>query len=376
MLRFPDGFLWGTATAAHQVEGGNWNNDWWAWEHTPGHGRASEPSGDACDHFWRYPDDIDAPRRARLRRVPVLARVVAHRARGRRVLDRARSTTTGAMIDACRDRGLLPVVTFHHFTTPRWAAADGGWDEPGDRRPLRALLRARRRAPRRRHRHGVHDQRAEHRVADGLPPRRVPARPQRRPRRLRDGDREPRSPRTAARTTRSRPARATSRSGMTLSMSDWWRRAGCRGRASTSTAPHARGRVPRGGTRRRLRRRAGLLAHPVRRERACSGPSPASRCSPWATSTGRRRSRPRSATRPRSPAPDVRHRERDRHRRRRRSASRYVTDSLDGVARCLDDGLDVRGYFYWSLLDNFEWAFGYRLRSASSASTARPRRAR
>ena len=32
---FPDGFVWGTATAAHQVEGGNWNNDWWAWEHTP-----------------------------------------------------------------------------------------------------------------------------------------------------------------------------------------------------------------------------------------------------------------------------------------------------------------------------------------------------
>ena len=32
---FPDGFLWGTATAAHQVEGGNWNSDWWAWEHAP-----------------------------------------------------------------------------------------------------------------------------------------------------------------------------------------------------------------------------------------------------------------------------------------------------------------------------------------------------
>ena len=35
-IDFPDGFLWGTATAAHQIEGGNWNNDWWAWEHAPG----------------------------------------------------------------------------------------------------------------------------------------------------------------------------------------------------------------------------------------------------------------------------------------------------------------------------------------------------
>jgi beta-glucosidase len=38
----------------------------------------------------------------------------------------------------------------------------------------------------------------------------------------------------------------------------------------------------------------------------------------------------------------------------------YVTEALHRVRRCLDDGLDVRGYFYWSLLDNFEWALGYR----------------
>jgi beta-glucosidase len=38
---------------------------------------------------------------------------------------------------------------------------------------------------------------------------------------------------------------------------------------------------------------------------------------------------------------------------------RYLTGALEGVARCLDDGLDVRGYIHWSLLDNFEWAFGY-----------------
>jgi beta-glucosidase len=57
MARFPEGFVWGTATAAHQVEGNNWNNDWWAWEHAPGT-PCVEPSGDACDHYHRYPDDI------------------------------------------------------------------------------------------------------------------------------------------------------------------------------------------------------------------------------------------------------------------------------------------------------------------------------
>jgi len=37
----------------------------------------------------------------------------------------------------------------------------------------------------------------------------------------------------------------------------------------------------------------------------------------------------------------------------------YVRRALRGVVRCLHDGLDVRGYFYWSLMDNFEWLFGY-----------------
>jgi beta-glucosidase len=39
---------------------------------------------------------------------------------------------------------------------------------------------------------------------------------------------------------------------------------------------------------------------------------------------------------------------------------RFVTESLQGLERCLADGLDIRGYVYWSLLDNFEWAEGYK----------------
>jgi beta-glucosidase len=54
---FPKGFLWGTATAAHQVEGNNVNNDIWLLEHVPGTIFA-EPSGDACDDYHRYPEDI------------------------------------------------------------------------------------------------------------------------------------------------------------------------------------------------------------------------------------------------------------------------------------------------------------------------------
>ena len=55
--RFPDGFLWGAATAAHQVEGGNIASDWWAKEWLPGT-PIVEPSGDAADSYHRYREEM------------------------------------------------------------------------------------------------------------------------------------------------------------------------------------------------------------------------------------------------------------------------------------------------------------------------------
>ena len=52
---FPPGFLWGSATAAHQVEGNNANNDWWAAEQA---GKVPFKSGLACDQYNRYDDDF------------------------------------------------------------------------------------------------------------------------------------------------------------------------------------------------------------------------------------------------------------------------------------------------------------------------------
>jgi len=122
---FPDGFLWGTATAAHQVEGGNWNNDWWAWEHAPGT-PCPDPSGDACDHWHRYDDDI-----ALLANLGFNAyrfslewsRIEPEEGEFSLVaLDHYKR-----MFESCLERGVEPVVTFHHFTSPRWVAAAGGW---------------------------------------------------------------------------------------------------------------------------------------------------------------------------------------------------------------------------------------------------------
>lgn len=125
---FPDGFLWGTATAAHQVEGGNWNNDWWAWEHNA-QSPCVEPSGDAIDHYHRFPEDIAllAALGFRTYRFSVeWSRVEPEEGEfSRAALDHYRR-----MCGACHDNGITPIVTYHHFTTPRWVAHQGGWEEP------------------------------------------------------------------------------------------------------------------------------------------------------------------------------------------------------------------------------------------------------
>ena len=123
---FPDGFVWGTATAAHQVEGGNWNSDWWAWEHDPS-SPCVEPSGDACDHYHRYPRDLDllaALGFGAYRFSIEWARIEPEDGE----FSRAQLEHYRRMLGACHERGLDPYVTFHHFTTPRWVAASGGWE--------------------------------------------------------------------------------------------------------------------------------------------------------------------------------------------------------------------------------------------------------
>jgi beta-glucosidase len=129
MARFPDNFIWGTATAAHQVEGNNWNNDWWVWEHDP-ESPCTEPSGDACDHYHRYPDDLRLLRDlgfGAYRFSLEWSRIEPEDGEFSRVaLDHYRR-----MCGACHELGLEPIVTFHHFTTPRWVAARGGWMVPG-----------------------------------------------------------------------------------------------------------------------------------------------------------------------------------------------------------------------------------------------------
>ena len=123
---FPAGFLWGTSTSAHQVEGNNVHSDWWAWEQA---GRVRERSGLACDHYRRFAQDFD---------LAVELGTNAHRfsvewariepAEGQ--WDDEALAHYVEVVRALRQRALEPIVTLHHFTTPQWLAAQGGWTNP------------------------------------------------------------------------------------------------------------------------------------------------------------------------------------------------------------------------------------------------------
>lgn len=125
-MQFPDGFLWGSATAAHQIEGNNWANDWWAWEHQPG-GPCTEPSGDACDFYHRYADDlalIASLGQNAFRFSVEWSRIEPEEGE----FSAAELEYYRRVLTACHENGLTPIVTLHHFTSPRWFAAKGGWE--------------------------------------------------------------------------------------------------------------------------------------------------------------------------------------------------------------------------------------------------------
>jgi beta-glucosidase len=123
---FPTGFTWGTATAAHQVEGGNTNNDWWAFEHAAA-SPCAESSGDGCDSWERWEEDADLVSALGLdnyRFSVEWSRIEP--AEGE--ISRAALAHYRRQCEGLRARGVDPVVTFHHFTTPGWLAAQGGWE--------------------------------------------------------------------------------------------------------------------------------------------------------------------------------------------------------------------------------------------------------
>ena len=158
-MKFPEHFLWGASTAGHQVEGGNVNADIWPLEWAPD-SMFTEPSGDACDHYHRYAEDIASMADLGFNAYRFSlewARIEPEEGYFcRAALDHYRR-----VLGSCLDHGITPVVTYCHFVTPRWFAGRRRLDERRRGRSVRPIRRAGDRAARRPHPVGGHAQRAE-----------------------------------------------------------------------------------------------------------------------------------------------------------------------------------------------------------------------
>ncbi|MGO4268356.1 glycoside hydrolase family 1 protein [Paenibacillus sp. TAF58] len=125
-LHFPNGFLWGASTAAHQVEGNNTNSDFWLMENLEG-SSFKEPSGNAVDHYLLYREDI-----ARLAELGMntyrfsieWARIEPEEGR----FNDAAIEHYRDVLMACKEWNVTPVVTLHHFSSPQWLIRAGGWE--------------------------------------------------------------------------------------------------------------------------------------------------------------------------------------------------------------------------------------------------------
>jgi beta-glucosidase len=123
MVKFPNNFFWGAATSSYQVEGNNSNADWWEWEKSSG---LKDKSGEACRHYEFYRSDFD------------LAKELNHNAH-RLSIEWSRIQPQEGnfseeeirhyieVINSLKERNLEPFVTLHHFTNPLWFARLGGW---------------------------------------------------------------------------------------------------------------------------------------------------------------------------------------------------------------------------------------------------------
>ena len=126
---FPRGFLWGTATAAYQVEGNNTNSNWYAWEQLPGKILQGDRCGQACD-WWngRWREDFrraaDGGQNAH--------RMSIEWSRIQPAPERWDEEALNRYVEMVRGLGELnmtPLITLHHYSDPLWFVEKGGWED-------------------------------------------------------------------------------------------------------------------------------------------------------------------------------------------------------------------------------------------------------
>ena len=134
-MHFPKGFKWGCATSPYQNEGDNLHSDWWVWEQGEGHVTNGQRSGKACD-WWGEGFKADLEWITRLNNSAHRMGIEWSRIEPKEgVFDDAAIDRYRFMLRSLRERGIEPMLTLHHFSNPIWVAERGGW-ESADILPL------------------------------------------------------------------------------------------------------------------------------------------------------------------------------------------------------------------------------------------------
>lgn len=123
---FPKDFLWGTATSSYQIEGGNFNNDWHLWEQQ---GKTAYPCGQAIDSYHRFNQDSDLIQSLG-QNTHRLSFEWSRIQPSPDTFDDNEIEHYKKIIRALKERNITPMITLHHFTNPRWFYERNGWLNP------------------------------------------------------------------------------------------------------------------------------------------------------------------------------------------------------------------------------------------------------
>jgi beta-glucosidase len=131
-VRFPDGFLWGMATAAYQVEGA-WNEDgkgesiWDRYAHGAGHIKGGDTGDVACDHYHLYKQDIALLKRLNQKSYRFSIAWSRIQPDATRAVNQKGIDHYKRVMDAVHEAGIRPFCTLYHWDLPQWAEDKGGW---------------------------------------------------------------------------------------------------------------------------------------------------------------------------------------------------------------------------------------------------------
>jgi beta-glucosidase len=131
-MAFPSDFRWGAATAAYQIEGaafegGRGESIWDRFSHTPGNVENGDTGDEACDHYHRYGEDVDLMAGLGLRAYRFSVAWPRIQPDGRGPANPKGIDFYRRLVEALRERGIDPLATLYHWDLPQRLEDEGGW---------------------------------------------------------------------------------------------------------------------------------------------------------------------------------------------------------------------------------------------------------